>query len=228
MKHPFISPALAIAALISLNTFEASAKEPTIRNLPKEGSVTISGIVQDIQSEREFTLKDASGKIDVSIESNQSTVIAKGDDVTVTGKIESSVMGKYIAASSVDVKKGLSASLSDAIEGHTSISLDNAKKEKISNLPDEGLVKITGTVEDVDDEKNFTVKDSTGEIDVAIESEENAVITKGAAVTVIGYVDRGLLSKNILAKRVIVTADAGDMAPAAGSSAKPYKSKLNK
>jgi uncharacterized protein YdeI (BOF family) len=221
MKRVFTSLALVVTALTAMVAFDASADEGTIRSLPAKGNITISGTVQDVQSEREFTLRDDSGTIDVSIKSNKSAVIAKGDNVTVKGKMESGMLGKkYIAASDVKVGKDLTSSISDAIEAHTSISLENAKKAKIASLPEEGLVKIAGTVDDVKDEKNFTVKDTTGSINVSIESDENVVLTKDAAVTVIGFVDKGLLGKSILAKHVIITADAGNMAPAAGSSMK--------
>ena len=43
---------------------------------------------------------------------------------------------------------------------------------------------------------------------VSADYPESAALTKGAQVTVVGYVDTGLMSKEIRATRVIVAADA--------------------
>lgn len=198
----------------------AIAAEIAIRDLPSTGSVTLSGTVRDVKNEREFTLHDNTGDIVVSLTSNKSAVLSEGQAVTVSGKVENGLLGKYINASNVQAHKNVSTAISDAIETHTDLSLDKAKKSNIGKLPNEGLVKLSGTVDDVKSEKRFAIKDATGRINVDIQSGENVILTKGTAVTVIGYVDKGLLSKRIRATHVIVTANAVNIAPAAGDAAK--------
>jgi hypothetical protein len=60
----------------------------------------------------------------------------------------------------------------------------------------------------VDNEKNFTVKDETGKVDVKVISAQNAGLTKGARVTVVGQVNKGMMGKDIEATQVIVLANA--------------------
>lgn len=74
----------------------------------------------------------------------------------------------------------------------------------IGELPDEGHVVISGTVDDVDNEKEFTLRDHSGKIDVDVESDQSLILQKGAMVTVYGYIDSGLFRKDINATRVVI------------------------
>jgi uncharacterized protein YdeI (BOF family) len=204
MKHSILY-AVGAAALLSTSALAAGI---SIKTLPDEGQVTLKGTVDKVNSEREFTLRDSSGTINVDIESSQSVVLKEGDEVTVSGKVDKDITGKDINASNVQVNKGLAQGLKDTVKGIPGVSTTAASAFNIKNLPDNGMVKITGTVTDVSGEKEFTLKDDTGSIDVDVESSQNAALAEGARVTVIGNVDKGMLGKNINATEVIVIADA--------------------
>ena len=199
---------LAVTLTAALVSTSALASTATVKNMPDKGHVTLEGTVSSVENAREFTLRDAAGTIDVDIDSNQSVVIKNGDKVTVDGVVDKGITGTGINARSVTVQKNMAEAAGDAIEGNTDISLEGATVYNIENLPDKGLVKISGTVTHVDNEKKFTLKDSTGSINVDIESSETAALTEGAEVTVIGYVDKGMLGKDINANKVLVTASA--------------------
>lgn len=177
-----------------------------IKDLPKQGEVTISGIVSDINNEREFTLKDANGdKIDVDITSNQPIILKKGAKITVTGTIDKPLLGKKdINATLINTEQEAQQSLGDTIAAHTATSLEGAEIYQIKDLPEEGLVKVSGTVINVANEKEFTLTDQTGTIDIDLEGGVAAAVKKGTKVTVIGYIDKGVISKDINATRVII------------------------
>ncbi len=204
---------LMVAGLTALLAGTAlAASETTIKTLPEEGQVSISGTVASVDNEREFTLRDETGTIGVDITSNQSVVLKKGDKVTVSGVVDSGITGTDINASNVTVHKDMSEAMGDVIEGNTAISFEGATTYKVSQLPKEGLVKVSGTVSKVSSEEQFTLRDDTGAIGIDMESAESAALTKGATVTVIGYVDSGLLGKDINAKKVLVVESAKPMA----------------
>jgi uncharacterized protein YdeI (BOF family) len=219
--HHTLSLPLGILAVAALFAGDASAddKATPIGSLPDKGTVTLSGSVQKVDSEREFTLQDNTGSIDVSLTSGQSVVLKPGDKVSVTGTVNNrlfGLMGKSIDASSVNVHKDLASVLSNAVTDATGISLDKAQPRQISNLSDQGIVKLTGTVDNVVNAKNFTLRDNTGKIDVSIQSSDNVLLTKGAGVTVIGYINHDALGKSIHATHVFLTADS---TPAGNTSA---------
>jgi uncharacterized protein YdeI (BOF family) len=199
---------LVAASLTALVTTSALAAISTIKDMKNGSQVSISGTVENVKNEREFTLRDKSGTIDVDIDSNQSVVLKAGDTVSVLGVIDSGITGTDINAREVTVKKDLVKAITDSIEGNSTASLEGATSYNIKNLPKEGLVKVSGTVTDVDNEKAFTLKDDTGSVDVHVKSAEKAALTTGAQVTVIGYVDNGMFSKDINARKVLVVADA--------------------
>lgn len=194
----------------------AQKDSTTIGNVPDKGSVTVSGTVKSVKNAREFTLHDNSGDINVRIVSNESMVLKKDDNVTVSGTVEKplwGLLGKKIAATTIQVHKDLPTALSDAFTKTTGISMEKAEAAKIGTLPDNGMVQLTGTVEKVSNEKNFRLQDGTGSIDVSIKSDENVVLTQGAEVTVVGYVNKSVFTKTLQATRVIVMTDA---VPASG------------
>lgn len=201
------------AAMLFLSPVTVAAGAPdgiAIHNLPDSGNVTVSGTVDRVESARKFTLRDNTGTIDVAIKSNESAVLSEGDKVTVTGNVSSAFWGlmKGVNATDVQVHKDLPTVLSDALTETTGISVDKTTVSHISQLPDQGLVRVTGSVDKVGNEKNFTLKDSTGTIDVAIASAEKVVLVKGAEVTVVGYVKRGMMGKTLSATHVILTSDS--------------------
>lgn len=203
---------LMFAGLSTLLAGTALATDTTIKTLPEKGAVSLSGTVASVENEREFTLRDKTGTIGIDISSSQSVVLKKGDKVTVNGVIDNDITGTDINATDVTVHKDVSQAVGDVIEGNTAISFEGATSYKISQLPKEGLVKISGTVSEIDDETSFTLRDDSGKIDIDMESAESAALTKGATVTVIGYVDSGILGKDINAKKVLVIESASPLA----------------
>lgn len=199
-------------ALILLSSSALAKNIDELKSMKGGSPVTFSATVDSVDNEREFTVRDKSGTIDVEITSEQSVVLEKGDKVTIIGKLDKNPLGTEINASKVTVSKNIARAVGDAIEGHTSVSLEGATSYDIKNLPKEGLVKVSGTVSDVDNEKEFTVRDATGSVNVDVKSEETVALTKGAEVTVIGYVDNGMFGKDIQAHKVLVIADATPMA----------------
>lgn len=194
-----------VAALVALLSTSALADINSIKSQDDDTTVTVNGVVKEVEDTREFTLQDASGQIEVEIESTQSVVLKPGDKVTVEGKTDTDWFTTEIEAHTVTVHKDVSSAITDAIEGSTTLSFEGATTYHIANLPNKGLVKIAGTVIDVDNEKEFTLQDNTGKINVDVESAEAAALTEGASVTVIGLMDNDLTGKDVNATKVIVT-----------------------
>lgn len=202
-----VSLVIATAALANSQPAQSTL---TVKTLPPTGTVSLSGTVDSVQDERNFTLRDRTGAstIGVELQSNQSVVLKPGDSVTVNGAVDKGLLGTDINASSVIVMKDPVQALGEVVEGTTNLSFENAASTSIGHLPAEGKVKIMGRVTEVADEKNFTLTDDTGKVNVEVKSGQSAAITKGAEVTVLGFVDKGLLGASIDATNVIVTADA--------------------
>ena len=167
--------------------------------------VAVEGKVESIQDSRNFTLNDGTGLIKIQISNNEPIVLKKGNSVTVTGFVKKGTGKISINARSVTVKKDIVQTVQDAVEGNTDMSFQGAKTYSIHGLPDQGLVKVSGTVTDVANAKEFSMKDKTAAINIDVESGEIATLTKGAHVTVIGKVDQGVYGKDINATKVIVT-----------------------
>ncbi len=200
---------IAFSSITMLMATTALASTADVKQLPQGEKITLSGTVDQVDNEREFTIRDDRGTTDVNIESNQSVVLQKGDSVTVNGTVDRGMTGTEINATEVTVHKDAAAAMGDAIEGATGLSVEQAKTYTIQQLPKEGLVKVSGTVSDVDNEKEFTLKDGTGSIKIKVESAQSAALTEGAQVTVVGQIDNGVLGvgKNIEARKVTVDAD---------------------
>lgn len=197
-----------LAALAALLSTSALAAIDNLKDMEDGSAVSLTGTVEKVENEREFTIRDATGTVDVKIVSNQSVVLKPGDTVAVNGMLDGGVLDTDINATSVNVRKNVAEAVSDAIESQTALSLDDATLYTIGNLPRQGLVKVSGQVTDVDNEKKFTIKDPTGSVQVKLESQQMAELAKGAEVTVIGYVDNGLFSRRLDAHKVIVVSDS--------------------
>ncbi len=203
-NHVFLAAGLAALLSTSALAGEVPSVED-IESLENKEEVTISGIVDSVENEREFTLRDAVGeKIGVDISSNESLALKKGDAITVSGTVDRDISGTDINAHTVSVSKPLVKGLKDAIRSVPGISTTDAQAFNISDLPSEGRVKVTGTVAEVDNEKEFTLRDKTGTVNVDVVSTQNAVVTKGAEVTVIGSIDSGAFGKDINATEVLI------------------------
>lgn len=189
--------AQASAAVSELDTY-------TIRDLKPGKQVKIMGAIKEVENEREFTLQDQYGTIRVELQPGISAVLEKGAVVTVNGTLDKGLIGADINADNVVVHKTPAQIAQDAIEGATLISFEGAAAYQIEGLPDEGTVKISGLVTEVDSEEKFTVEDETGAINVEMNSDQRAALAIGSEVTVIGTIKDGLMRKEISASKVIV------------------------
>ena len=193
-----------ITALLS-TTALADATSASVSNAPNGGPVTLSGTVEDFDNAHSFTLRDNSGTVKVDLSAAKSVVLKNGETVDVTGTVNKGVLGTTVVATSINEDKAVGQQIGEAIDSVTGQdAAGSAKVVNIRSLPKTGLVKVTGMVESVSNQKKFTLKDSTGHVDVNITSGESASLNKGAQVTVVGHVDNGILSKSINATEVDV------------------------
>ena len=197
-----------VAALLSGSALAATAI--LIKNLPTSGEVTLNGTVESFDSQHSFTLRDSSGTIKVDLSATKAIVLKDGAKVSVTGTVDKGILETDIAALSVSEDEAVGKQIGEAIDSVTGQDpAGSAKAVDIRSLPESGIVKINGTVASVDNEKKFTLKDSTGTIDVTIMSGQSASLNKGTKVMVVGSVDKGLLGKSISATEVDVRSTAG-------------------
>ncbi len=211
MKYAKIMLMAGVASLFSTAVMAASAN--SIRSLPNNDKVTLNGTVEDFNSEHSFRLHDSSGSVTVDLSSAKSVVLKDGEKVTVDGTVRQTILGSDVVAGNVSEDKGLGARVGEAIDSATGQdAAASAQPVTIAALPDAGLVKVDGIVDGVSSEKKFTLKDSTGHVDVTIKSGESASLNKDTEVTVIGYVDKGVLGKTISATEVDVRSTSAPMA----------------
>lgn len=84
----------------------------------------------------------------------------------------------------------------------------------VNNLPDQGAVTVSGTVDKVKNERKFSLRDNSGVVDIAITSGESVVLKQGDKVTVSGAVEKswfGLGGKYISASNIDVHKDLKDL-----------------
>ena len=208
MQHTKTFAAIAVLALSA--TGALANNNATIRGLNdlKDGTpVAVVGTVDDINHESEFTLRDATGTINVDIEGQQSVVLQKGQQVTVRGNVDRDITGTDINATSIEVSQNMGQAIEDTIEANTNVSFKGAAPSTVQALPKTGLVKLQGRVSAVENEKEFTLTDDTGSIDVNITSDKAAALKQGADVTVVGYVNDGMMGRDINASDVYVAAN---------------------
>lgn len=67
-------------------------------------------------------------------------------------------------------------------------TVNAAQMATIDQLPDSGRVTLRGIVQDIDEDDEFTLSDSTGSIEVELSSA--ATLQEGQTVTVVGEVGR--------------------------------------
>lgn len=202
------------AALLFTTATVAQAAIADIKTMKNGAPVNIAGTVDRVDSARTFVLRDETGKITIDIESDQSVVLSKDMYVTVGGTVDSGIFGTDINAATVKPHKSLRDALADIVKPTTGLNIAGARATTIANLPDEGLVKLQGIVLKVQNEKEFTLQDGSGTVNIDIQSDKYAVLSKGTQVIVVGYVDSSAFSKDINATDVSVVAEA-----AAGTTA---------
>lgn len=200
---------LALAAGILLAASQqAHATIADIKQMDNGAPVNIAGTVDRVDNAREFVLRDETGKITIDIQSDQSVVLSKDMVVSVGGTVDRGIFGTDINAVTVKPHKTLRDALADLVKPTTGLNLAGARATTIANLPDEGLVKLQGIVVKVQNEKEFTLQDGSGTVNIDIQSDKYAVLSKGTQVIVVGYVDSSPLSKDINATDVSVVAEA--------------------
>lgn len=210
MKKPMKSAMITASLLGALCAAEGKAADSvrSVADLKSGSRILLSGSVEQVQNAREFTLRDATGVIGVDLPKGDSIVLKSGDSVLVRGVVDRGLLTTDINASEVRMRKDNAQALGDAIEAHTGISFEGAVFYRISELPDEGLVKVAGLVTDVKDESEFRLSDPTGSIPVIVQPPQKAALTPGARVTVIGYMKDSLFKRDLNAYRIFVVADS--------------------
>ena len=78
----------------------------------------------------------------------------------------------------------------------------------IAALPEDGAVKMTGIVSDLEPQKAFRLNDETGSVDVEIAS--HMALREGQRVTVVGVVDDRGLEKQVAARRILLASNPQD------------------
>jgi len=208
-----VTKTIMVAGILCLfSTLGLAATATAVKDLPDGSQVTLTGTVEDFDSEHAFMLRDGSGAIKVDLSSTNPIVLKDGDKVDVTGLVNHTILGTDIVARSVNEDKGVGERVGEAIDSVTGQDVaSSAKTVSVKSMPDSGLIRISGIVDNVDSEKKFTLKDSTGYVDVTIKSGESASLEKGTEVTVIGNVDKGLLGKSIDAIEVDVRSSSSSV-----------------
>ncbi len=193
----------SFAVLLSGSALAATAN--SVGNMDSGAAVSLAGTVEDFNSAKSFTLRDASGTTSIDLSSTPSIVLKNGDKVDVSGTVDKGITGSKVLATNVSEDKNLGQQIGDAIDNVTGEKPgSNTPQVAVKALPATGMVKVSGTVDSVSSAKKFTLRDSTGTVDVAIESAQSAALQKGTPVTVVGYVDKGMFSKSIKATSVDV------------------------
>jgi uncharacterized protein YdeI (BOF family) len=168
------------------STALAGDKEYTmIDQLPEKGPVTIMGTVDDVDSTTEFTIRDGFGKT-IDIESMNKLTIKEGDRVKIVGLMDDKLagIGREIDATSVTIV--------DAADEMAVAAKDAGEEtvfDTVDALPDEGMVTIAGTVEEVDIEDNsFKLRGRSGE-SIDVHPVKPLDVKVGQKVEVVGMMD---------------------------------------
>lgn len=78
----------------------AAANTTSVRNLPKEGNVQVSGTVQEVKQD-EFTLADSTGTVTISASPSTASSLKEGDQVRVSGVVDKGIFSTEIKANNV-------------------------------------------------------------------------------------------------------------------------------
>jgi uncharacterized protein YdeI (BOF family) len=170
-----------------------------IETLPEKGPVHITGVVSEVEDQKEFTLQDRAGKT-IDVETRTETHLTKGDRVRVSGSLDQDLWGMFqsIENASVDVLS------SDKVTSFN--SPENKFYRNIAVLPDEGPVSLYGTVISVDlEDREFILKDSQGE-SIDVQTRSLPTVKVGDRVKVSGSVQSELagFGEEIVARQIAV------------------------
>lgn len=127
LKHFFYTASLVLA--LSTPALAQSAASTAINQLPEEGNVQISGTVSAVDGANEFTLQDATGKVDVSTSAPAN--VKEGDQVNVNGEVNTGFFGgKEIENATVNTAAG------NAMEQQSSAPAPEAAPAEAASSPE--------------------------------------------------------------------------------------------
>jgi uncharacterized protein YdeI (BOF family) len=181
---------------VSINTNSDSV---IIENLPDQGDITISGTVERVIDQNKMIISDRTGDT-IDVNTNQPIDIKMGETVTVKGNLDSEIagIGKQIVDATIteigldlDSTAGSDVSLSADMGSYGDESKDSPIEtmeiSKIQNMPEQGMVEISGTVASVQGDGSFILKDNVGQ-KVEVDLVRNEDLSKGDKVAVTGQV----------------------------------------
>ncbi|WP_417451085.1 hypothetical protein [Kordiimonas sp.] len=190
-----------------------------IEQLPEKGKVMITATVDDVDSNTEFTIRDGHGKT-IDVEAMTALTIKEGDRVTIVGMMDDELagFGQEIDATSVTVIDAADEMAHAADDRHTSLeaslestvnfSSSETEFDTVDALPDEGMVTISGTVDEVDIEDNsFKLRGRSGET-IDVHPSQPLTVKQGQKVTVTGVMDdevAGIGEQIVSAKITVLT-----------------------
>ena len=180
-------------AMISATTALANPMQDgaNIKALPNQGTVRLTGTVASIEDKDSFTLRDVDGNtIDVHT-SAPLAALSNGDRVRVSGEMRDEVagFGEEIGIASVEVLNNNAstqaaardmAKLAPAAGGAEAASV-------IDGLPQEGTVSLSGTVDKINNDTKFTLRDAAGE-KIDINTSAKVAVNEGDSVNVDGRI----------------------------------------
>jgi uncharacterized protein YdeI (BOF family) len=119
----------------------------------------------------------------------------EGASVTGTSGTNSASSGRVVTDDNADVT------------ATKETELNSAQMATVDSLPDSGRVSLRGIVQDMDDNDEFTLTDSTGSIEVELSSAANE-LKEGQTVTVVGDVAREWGKRELDNAMVVNSAEA--------------------
>ena len=188
-----------------------------IDQLPEKGHVVIAGTVDDVDSNTEFTLRDGHGKT-IDVESAIKLTLHEGDRVRVVGMMDDEFVGigQEIDATTVTVLDAAdemamatgdkSTDLKTSMKKAQDFASSDTEFDTVDALPDEGMVTISGIVDEVDsDDNSFTLQGRSGET-IDVHPLTPVTVTRGQKVTVTGMMDdEGLgIGEQIVSAKITV------------------------
>lgn len=198
---------LVTLVLVPLTTMANDHKvqdNQVIDKLPNSGFAVLSGIVSDVDSKSEFTLKDVNGD-SIEVETSVPIELKEGDKVQVNGQVDSIIagLGKRIKGATVQAshkeEKKLTSINPKAIN-------EDSGTSAISNLPERGHVVVRGTVSEIqNDGKTFILKDNLGET-IDVNAKTRFGVKKSDHVIVMGIIQSEIagIGEEIIASNVQV------------------------
>ena len=113
---------LTSAGLLLSSPIALADISKNINNLPNAGKISISGIVDSVESKKDFTLRDEAGN-KISVQSPTEITFNQGDSVEVHGHLGSDVTGEETGITAFKVKVNDAKEPSN--EEKTSLNVEN-------------------------------------------------------------------------------------------------------